>query len=154
MDFLKMTGMIDSETNCIQFDEDKLSEMQQHIKTMGNVPQLLKDVVKSQIYRPLFFNPEDHATFTSNPDMYRCSTSKFFQDHTGEERELMFGEDGSVDLNGSGLSNYDDVKYHIVSNILEYTIKWSPIPVDKNKSFFVYNDVQYYVTWTDGVKPH
>ena len=79
--------------------------------------------MKSQIYRPLFFNPDDHATFTSNPDMYRCSTSKFFQDHTGEEQELILGKDGSVDVSESGLSDYADVKYHTVSNILEYTIK-------------------------------
>lgn len=44
---------------------------------------VLKNFIRTQFYRPMFFNPKDFKNFTTNPDAYRCSTEKSYINHDG-----------------------------------------------------------------------
>jgi hypothetical protein len=44
---------------------------------------VLKNFIRTQFYRPMFFNHKDFKNFTTNPDAYRCSTEKSYINHDG-----------------------------------------------------------------------
>ena len=69
--------------------------------------KVLKNFIKTQFYRPMFFNPNDFKTFTNNIDVYHCDTEKFYTNHDGEQHKLVFvpGDWGNVDKNASGLND-------------------------------------------------
>ena len=35
---------------------------------------VLKNFIRTQFYRPMFFNPKEFKTFTNNSDVYYCTT--------------------------------------------------------------------------------
>ena len=77
----------------------------------GNDDKVLKNFIKTQFYRPMFFNPSDYKTFTNNSDAYYCTTEKFYTNHDGEQHKLVFALDdwGNVDKNASGLNDISGV---------------------------------------------
>lgn len=102
---------------------------------------LLKAFVRTQIYRPLYFSPDNYETFTSDDTKYKCYTTKSFIDHNRIERSI------SV-LNDSNWLARDD--YDISSatndtntNIVSYNLNYEPIDIVEDK--FVFEEVQYYV---------
>lgn len=50
----------------------------------SNAANVLKNFIRTQFYRPMFFNPNDYKSFTTNPDAYHCGIEKFYTNHDGE----------------------------------------------------------------------
>ena len=121
---------------------------------------LLNALVRSQIYRPIFFKYDNYQKFTSDETQYWCDTEKSFVDHEGVEHQLVWsgGEFGVVDAESSGLGeqvefedgwvDQDSVEYMLQNNVLQYDVRTEPITVLDDS--FVYNDIQFYVTRHDG----
>lgn len=111
--------------------------------------RVLKSLVRTQLYRPLFFKHDNYKKFTSNESSYWCATKKSYINHDGNETPLVLDEDtGEVKLDESGLGRTDsywieDPKYRENTNRLEYRICYNPIQIVDDK--FVYNDVVFYV---------
>ena len=119
---------------------------------LGNV-NLLKSLVRTQVYRPLFFKHNDYENFTRNQSRYWCKTQKTFQDHEGNEHVLVWDNVfGTVDILGSGLlSKYQDgsvdpnsVQYSTQANTIQYKVVSEPMWVLGDK--FIYNDMEFFVT--------
>ena len=108
--------------------------------------KLLRQFVKTQFYRPLYFKADDYQTFTKDARRYKCRTKKSYYSHTGDEHDIEWlgGQFGVVDENGSGLgdSHIQNVSYSKITNVLTYEVHEDPIPVVDNK--FVYDDVEFY----------
>lgn len=57
---------------------------------------VLKNFVRTQIYRPIFFNPtnyisedsDDGHAFTTNESAYWCKTTKWYVNHNEQKYEL------------------------------------------------------------------
>lgn len=133
---------------------------------------MLKAFIRTQIYRPLFFQCNNYSNFTSNSEAYYCVTEKYFIDHVGNEHKVLFtnwpdeetlyiSKDGAEDPNGikdilesDEISHgeytipSDSIKYFPISNKFEYSISYNPVQIEDNK--FVINDVEYYVVRSDG----
>ena len=120
---------------------------------------MLKAFVRTQIYRPLFFKYDDYVNFSERPPTtYNCTTKKYFTDHNGIEREIVFKnwpDSFEVDKAGSGLSDTDTytipeivdeerkINFYNISNKFEYFIYYNPVKIVQDK--FVLNDVEFYV---------
>ena len=106
---------------------------------------LLKNLVRTQIYRPLFFKHDNYTDFTFDSNKYWCKVNKSIVDHDGIQRTLVFDEYPSkVNWGFSGLSHCSNQNYRIEDNVVTYEFTYDPIQVIDNK--FVFQDVQYYVT--------
>ena len=127
----------------------------------ANDADVLKNFIRSQFYRPMFFNPNDFKTFTTNSDAYYCITDKFYTNHDGDQHQLVFDPDdwGNVDKNASGLGDKPGVytilegtiNYFKNTNTFEYQMQYEPIQIQNGK--FVYGDVEYYVVYSEDI-PH
>lgn len=117
----------------------------------GDGEKVLKNFVRTQIYRPIFFNPTDYfdntgnnKTFTTNKDAYWCSTTKWYADDEGAVHPLVFSSGTTVDTIGSEMDDdISDVEYYPLTNKLQYTINYDPITISNDK--FVFEDVEFYV---------
>lgn len=148
MAFLKLSGILDEGDNVL-VKWDSVKDWLFNANDNQTPETMLKAMVRTQIYRPLFFKPDNHVDFTDDATAYRCLTDKFYIDHNGTRQKLAF-IDGSWDVNrgDSGLGdteeyNVRDVQYSLNLNQLGYTIQYQPISVVDNK--FVYDDVEFYV---------
>ena len=113
---------------------------------------LLHKFVKTQFYRPMFFNDTDYVTFSQNPNVYRCDTDKYFRDHRGDRHQLILDnwpDNPVVNKSSSGLNrkssdnfNIDNIQYHKLTNLLEYDINYDQIELVDDK--FVNEDIEYY----------
>ena len=126
--------------------------------------KMLKAFIRTQIYRPLFFQYNSYKNFTSNPEAYYCVTEKHFIDHVGNEHKVLFDNWPTDDkLNKDGIKNElesdeiahgeytvskESINYFPISNKFEYSISYNPVQIVDNK--FVINDVEYYVVRPDG----
>lgn len=120
---------------------------------------VLKNFIRSQFYRPMFFNPNDFKNFTADSKVYRCTTDKFYTNHDGEQHQLVFvdGNWGVVDKTASGLGDQsgeyqildDAIEYFEKTNTFEYQMRYEPIQIQNGK--FVYGDVEYYVVYSDDI---
>ena len=54
-------------------------------------------LVKTQVYRPIFFNYDDKIHFTSDATQYSCTTDKFYVNHKDETRKLVLDASYNVD---------------------------------------------------------
>ena len=133
---------------------------------------MLKAFVRTQIYRPLFFQYNNYKKFSSKESVYYCLTEKHFIDHVGNEHKVLFtnwpdeetlyiSKDGAGDPDGikdilesDEISHgeytvpADSIKYFPIPNKFEYSINYNPVRIIDNK--FVINDVEYYVVRPDG----
>jgi hypothetical protein len=90
---------------------------------------ILKALIRTQVYRPLFFNADDHETFTLDAGEYWCRTQKSHVRFDGEEFPLEF-QNGTWNVvpDQSGLDGVDgeysisDIDFQIDSNSLSYTV--------------------------------
>lgn len=106
---------------------------------------LLKNLVRTQIYRPIFFKYDNYSDFTFDSSKYWCNVSKSIVDHDGIQRTLVFDKYPSkVNWDLSGLSRCSNQAYRETDNVVTYDFTYDPIQVIDNK--FVFQDVQYYVT--------
>lgn len=129
---------------------------------------MLKAFVRTQIYRPLFFKHDNYTKFTSSTATYSCDTDKYYIDHFGNERQIVFvagtleTTNPEVKKHESGLDDVanvytiEDISFYKISNKFEYFIHYSPVKVigtqddSKEKDTFVVNDVEYYVVRPEG----
>jgi hypothetical protein len=130
----------------------------------GSDENMLKAFIRTQIYRPLFFQYNSYKNFTSNAEAYYCVTEKHFIDHVGNEHKVLFDNWPTDDkLNKDGIKNElesdeiahgeytvskESINYFPISNKFEYSINYNPVQIVDNK--FVINDVEYYVVRPDG----
>lgn len=116
--------------------------------------KLLRQLVKTQFYRPLYFKASDYQTFTKDSRRYWCRTKKSYYSHTGDEHDIEWlgGQFGVVDETRSGLgdSHIQNVSYSKITNVLTYEVHEDPIPVVDNK--FVYDDVEFYAPRGENVQ--
>lgn len=88
---------------------------------------LLKNLIRTQIYRPLFFKYDNYSDFTSDSNYYWCKVQKSFVDHDGNKKTLVFSKYPSVNWELSGIdimhcinqqykSNNNTVSYDVVSD--------------------------------------
>lgn len=116
---------------------------------------MLKAFVRTQVYRPLFFEYNNYHNFSNNESAYSCTTTKWFNDHEGNPpRQIVFKTDPwwdspEVDKNASGLDDtgkpytIDRISFYKISNKFEYFINYDPVKIVDNK--FVVDDVEFYV---------
>lgn len=133
---------------------------------------MLKAFIRTQIYRPLFFQYNNYKKFSSKESVYYCVTEKHFIDHVGNEHKVLFTNwpdeeklyiskdragdpDGIKDILESNAISHgeytvpaDSIKYFPISNKFEYSISYNPVKIVDNK--FVIDDVEYYVVRPDG----
>lgn len=146
VEFVKVSGLVDARGN-LKVDWDDLKGWL-FDSTKQSQENLLKAFVKTQIYRPLYFNPDEYETFTSDSTKYKCDTAKSFIDHNRVENQLVLN-DGSIDKEGSGLNDVSgayeisDATYDAGTNKVSYNLNYEPIDIVKDK--FVFEEVQYYV---------
>jgi len=151
--FARLSGYVDGD-NSIDLDwNDTKQWLFGDNGNLGNV-NLLKSLVRTQVYRPLFFKHNDYENFTRNQSRYWCKTRKTFLDHEGNEHVLVWDNNtfGTVDIQGSGLlSKYQDgsidlnsVQYSTQANTIQYKVVSEPIQVLGDK--FIYNDMEFFVT--------
>ena len=146
--------MVDGDGN-IQLNWNGIKEwlLGDEVKQDVNV---LKALVKTQLYRPLFFKHDDYEHFTSDASKYWCETQKSFNDHNGVLHLVKWEKDGDdgekwgdLDPSGSGLTSdasnmeYTEQKYNKISNVISYNVVVKDVPIVDGK--FVYNDVEFYV---------
>ena len=155
--FARLSGYLTDSSNVDVNWDDIKAWLFTNASTNLSPESLLNALVKTQIYRPIFFKHDNYEKFTSDIAQYWCETQKSFVDHEGEPHQLMWvnGEFGVVDPVASGLGpaiefedghvDQDSVKYLVQNNIVQYDVRSAPIMV-RNDSF-VYNDTQFYITW-------
>ena len=83
--FVKNSSLVNDKNNCLEIDWDDVKEW---IDDQTDAENFLKMLVKTQIYRPLFFRHDNYTTFTSDPSKYTCTTSKSFVDFLGNTVHL------------------------------------------------------------------
>ena len=116
--------------------------------TTQSQENLLKAFVRTQIYRPLYFDPTNYDKFTEDESIYKCETAKSFIDHNRVENPLVLNN-GAIDKVGSGLNDVSgvyeisDTTYDAGRNKVSYNLNYEPIGIVKDK--FVFEEVQYYV---------
>ena len=98
--------------------------------------------MKTQIYRPVFFDATDHETFTSNPDKYKCTTSKSFVDFLGNTVEMVKDSGGNWTTPQKADPRIRDFNYDSENNMVSYTIQYDPIDVENGS--FTFHDIQYF----------
>ena len=150
--FARLSGYVDGDNQIdLDWNNTKLWLFGNN-GNLGNV-NLLKSLVRTQVYRPLFFKHNDYENFTRNQSRYWCKTQKTFQDHEGNEHVLVWDNVfGTVDILGSGLlSKYQDgsidpnsVQYSTQANTIQYKVVSEPMLVLGDK--FIYNDMEFFVT--------
>ena len=119
----------------------------------------LKALVRTQLFRPLFFDPTNHDTFTSDGTKYRCETRKSYINHDGVEKPLAFlPGTWEVDAVASGLggaTGYDfaiqDISFDLSENELRYAMNHQEVPVSDGK--FTCFDIEFYVASPNGGVP-
>jgi hypothetical protein len=77
---VKNSSLVNDKNNCLEIDWTDVNDWIVHQTDAEN---FLKMLVKTQIYRPLFFNHADYTTFAWDPSKYTCTTSKSFVDFLG-----------------------------------------------------------------------
>jgi hypothetical protein len=99
--------------------------------TGNEIPELeiIRAFVRTQIYRPLYFNATGYTTkFSSNTAQYVCETYKSYVNHDGVTHDLVFSSETTweINRNASGL-NPSGVGYTISNaafqssrNVLSY----------------------------------
>ena len=114
----------------------------------------LKAIVRTQLYRPLFFKYDDYKNFTSEYSVYHCTVNKFYVNHEGDTKQLVFvNADTMADVNtaSSGLARsshptwtygIEDISYFKTTNVLEYFLHYDKLNVVGDK--FVCDDVEFY----------
>ena len=68
--------------------------------------------------------------------MYRCETSKFYENHRGELKPLVLNADNTVDMDKSELADkyFDDcrildAKWNATTNRLEYKVEYNQLTI-------------------------
>lgn len=140
VDFAKKTGLVDDD-DCLKINQGEgsgwaaLSNWLFPSVASDNLTlkTLLKALVRTQIYRPLFFDPDNHINYTSDSGAYWCKTRKSHNRFDGMKCDLKF-RDGTweVDAERSGLGNsvdytIADLDFSIQTNVLEYKVEFKPI---------------------------
>lgn len=135
VDFAKETGLVDDD-DCLkinQSDGSGWAALSNWLFPSVASDNLLKALIRTQIYRPLFFDPDNHINYTSDSDAYWCKTRKSHIRFDGMKCDLKF-RDGTwkVDAVSSGLGNSGDytiagLDFSIQTNVLEYKVEFKPI---------------------------
>lgn len=153
--FVSMTGYLDNQKIDLKWTDVK-KWLFTDASTNLSQESLLNALVKTQIYRPIFFKHDNYQKFTSDESQYWCLTEKTFVDHEGKPHKLVWanGEFGVVNPVASGLGptidfedghvDQDSVEYMTQNNVLQYDVRTEPITVLDDS--FVYNDIQFYAT--------
>ena len=116
-------------------------------KNVVNESGVLKAFIRTQIYRPLYFKHDNYDGFTSDTSKYHISTNKYYVNHNHENKQLYLPITDATNKRNSGLgdtSEYviEQIEYKSQTNVLEYDVKYKPIPVVDNK--FMFQDVQFF----------
>jgi hypothetical protein len=135
VDFAKKTGLVD-DGDCLKINQNDGSgwaALSNWLFSSVSSDNLLKALVRTQIYRPLFFDPDNHINYTSDSDAYSCTIKKRHVRFDGKTCDLKFNSGTwNVDADSSGLEDSDyyaiaDLDFSIQTNVLEYKVKFKPI---------------------------
>ena len=111
---------------------------------------LVRAFMRTQFYRPLFFEADNYDMFTEDETLYKCETDRFYVNHNGVEHELVLDDNGLVDFEGSGLTREKmggncevTSATYLNTNFLKYSLKYDEVSVVGNK--FVLEDMEFFV---------
>ena len=164
VDFAKLSGMFNA-SNVFNVNWDKVKDWVFNATNVNQV-NLLKAFIRTQFYRPLFFNHTKYDIFTEKKEVYWCKTDKFYVNHLGETKPLIFtssslNADGTfaetvtvdktksnlLDVSGQYTIPSAEISYLKLQNVLEYSIHYADIQLVEGK--FVLDDVEFYAVIPD-----
>lgn len=120
----------------------------------GNHPPvtLLKEFIKSQVYRPLYFKHDNYSKFTSNESKYWIATDKYFIPYGEEKRKLVLNgtvvDSAQSEFHDNDKRSFSGFNYSPGTNHFSYDIKYAAMDISANK--FVHEDIEYFVVRSNG----